>query len=159
MTPTEANRLRERVLSRYEAFQDRFGFGPCGAVAQVLRERGVGPIAMVWCAEPGTDPDDIYTGFTHYVNLGRKGKIIDASNPFTGCAYKIEEALEPEEWPDLVDEEAVQFWRECLLREERRQRHEEGNRNRPRQYQAPERRRPRIPRGAGRAHPHLVRGQ
>lgn len=34
MTRTEATRLRQKVLARYAAFQDRFGFGPCGAVAK-----------------------------------------------------------------------------------------------------------------------------
>lgn len=110
--------IRRQVNDHVAQYQEATGVGPCMAVSYVLRERGYGPIAVAYCAPPGTEVGDFCRGFPHYVNIQPGGTIFDGSNPFEGCRYWDIEALGDDEWPDLISEIDVQWWRARLPDEE-----------------------------------------
>lgn len=120
MTPAtgpDLTNLHPAVAQHYEDFSDREGFGPCGAVAAVLRERGLGQVMMT-----AVDLHDGNFPFTHYVIQTEQGEIIDWTNPFRGSTYcslggsdeAVFEALPDDELPDLVGETVLAYWRERL---------------------------------------------
>jgi hypothetical protein len=109
--------LHPAVAPHYADFEDREGYGPCGAVAVVLRERGMGQVMMTT-----VDLHDGSFPFSHYVIQTDQGEILDWTNPFSGSTYSAEVPDEPiflalpdDELPDLVDEIALDFWRKRLL--------------------------------------------
>ncbi|OGS01166.1 MAG: hypothetical protein A2V88_08780 [Elusimicrobia bacterium RBG_16_66_12] len=106
MTKTEQT-MKAQVMAHYEEWQEEKGFGPCGAVAALLRERGYGRIA--------TCDVDLHDGFPfpHFVIMTDSGRIVDVTNPFEGTYVNIE-LLDDNEMPDLVQDEDVAYWRERL---------------------------------------------
>ena len=98
MTPT----MESHCIDHQEAF----GFGPCGSYAALLRQRGIGQIAVCDYRLPGEA-----FGFAHFVVIDADGNIIDHTNPFIGEGeYADLEILPDEEMPDLVTEEEIAFW-------------------------------------------------
>ena len=116
-TDFDPTNLHPAVAQHYEDFSDREGFGPCGAVAAVLRERGLGQVMLT-----AVDLHDGNFPFGHFVIQTESGEIIDWTNPFRGSTYcnldgsdeAVFEALADDELPDLVDEAALAYWRERL---------------------------------------------
>jgi hypothetical protein len=114
--PDQTN-LHPAVALHYEDFTEREGYGPCGAVAAVLRERGMGQVMLT-----AVDPHDGSSPFLHFVIQTDQGEIIDWTNPFSGSTYgdpdmpdePVFVALEDDELPDLVDDVALDYWRERL---------------------------------------------
>ena len=99
----------------YQEFQDKFGFGPCGPIAYILRERGHGDIYFGYFGPP----EDLIKSFPHVWIENKRGQIIDLANSDRkrkGLSYWDKEKLGKHEMPDLVDIEMINFWREkfCL---------------------------------------------
>lgn len=88
----------------YEDFENKFGFGPCGAYAALKREQGWGQVAV--CVAKCGD-----TEFPHYVIIDGDGDIIDLANPLgEPLAYGEIEILPADEMPELChDGEAVNW--------------------------------------------------
>lgn len=110
--------LHPAVAPHYEDFEACEGYGACGAVAVVLRERGMGQVAVT-----AVDLHDGSYPFPHFVILTDQGEVLDWTNPFSGSTYSnpsdmpdepIFVVLADDELPDLVDEYALDFWRERL---------------------------------------------
>ena len=111
------------VELHYAEYEDTRGFGPCGAVAAMMRRRGMGQIAITT-----VQTDDGYT-FCHYVIIDGAGTVIDWTNPFPAGRYLAEEfawgfggsagdnpfvILPDDEMPDVVDEADINFWEERI---------------------------------------------
>lgn len=92
----------------YSEFEDKFGFGPCGAYAAVRREDGWGDVA-VCMAQAGQ------AEFSHYVIVQDRA-IIDMANPLgEDLIYSEVEILDADEMPELCwDGEAVGWLKERL---------------------------------------------
>jgi len=108
MTKTERT-LRNQVMSHIEDWEEEKGFGPCGAVAALLREQGYGQVAACeYDLHDGAYP------FPHFVIVTDTGRIVDISNPFSGGSYVNLEILPDDEMPDLVEDGDIAYWRERL---------------------------------------------
>lgn len=106
---TKIATMKQQVMAHFGEWEEERGFGPCGAVAALLRERGYGRVAFCeYDLHDGTYP------FSHFVIVTDKGHIIDITNPFTGGTHVNVEILPDDEMPDLVEDEDVQYWRERL---------------------------------------------
>lgn len=92
----------------YEQFEDKFGFGPCGAYAVLRREQGWGDVAACIAREGKTE-------FSHYIVV-QDGVIIDMANPLGApLSYGEVEILDADEMPELCwDGEAVEWLRARL---------------------------------------------
>lgn len=105
-------RIQEAMMDKYEEFQNRFGIGPCGNIAAVLRKEGLGQIAVCdLLPEKATNEEQ---AFPHYIIEAQDGKIIDITNPLEGRYLNVK-VLGPDETPDLVDKEALGWLRKNVL--------------------------------------------
>ena len=98
-----ASTISDKLADAYEDFENKFGFGPCGAYATLKREQGWGQVA-VCTAKAGK------TEFTHYIIVD-DGAIIDLANPLDEeLAYGNIEILDSDEMPELNhDREAIEW--------------------------------------------------
>jgi len=107
--------LREVVRKHADEYQGRFGIGPCGALAMLLKEYGWGPICY---AETSDTPAQPHSWFGHYLNRASNGLLIDISGcyifgPGRQADYRdIEEVDGPDD--DLWTKKDLDFWRERL---------------------------------------------
>ena len=108
--------LSDQLEKVYQDYQDTFGFGPCGALAALQRERGWGDVAVCTAtAQDGTE-------FAHYIIIDADGDIIDLANPVTFWGQQIDEELSyteieilpAGEMPDMVDADVVTWMRERI---------------------------------------------
>jgi len=96
----------------YAEWEDRFGFGPCGALAVLLREAGYGHVAVCQARGKGQ------MSFTHYVNVTDDGWITDLANPLDEpLTYEGVEVLNDDEMPELVGSEELAWLRERITLE------------------------------------------
>lgn len=79
-----------------EAFGSETGLGPCGAVAMAVRDLTGMPVVEVWVG-------DIATGYGHFANVTKAGKILDLTPLEAGVKRKYEflEMLSKGENPEL----------------------------------------------------------
>src|SRR3990167_3877491 len=80
----------------YNAWENKFGYGPCGAYAALRREQGWGDVALTIArTQDGVE-------FPHYV-IVQNGAIIDMANPLgETLEYTQLEVLDADEMPEIV---------------------------------------------------------
>ncbi|MCK9597579.1 MAG: hypothetical protein M0R06_00985 [Sphaerochaeta sp.] len=102
------SRLSKSLSKEVDGFAKRFGIGPCGAYAALLRERGKGDI-VVCLAHPA----DGSAPFTHYAIWKDGIGLIDRANQ-TGrrLEYTDMEILPPYELPELIGPEEIGWLRQ-----------------------------------------------
>ena len=90
----------------YGEWEREFGFGPCGALAVLLREAGYGRVAVCQARQ------DTRPAFTHYINLTDDGWITDLCNPLDEeLTYTEVDVLNDDEMPELVGPVEVDWLR------------------------------------------------
>lgn len=101
--------MRRGELERLQLdYQERFGVGPCGAVAAALRAAGAGTVQGGQFGPRG----DYSTSFPHFWIRRPDGRVLDLVNPELGKpgqAHWDAEDLRPDEWPDLTGAAEVEF--------------------------------------------------
>jgi len=101
--------ISEKLERVYEEFEETYGYGPCGAYAAILREDGVGQVAVCIAKAEG-----MTYGFTHYVIVD--GGIIDLANPLgEELEYSQVQVLDNDEMPELVTQADIDCLREMML--------------------------------------------
>lgn len=105
------DKLRAKVMEHYDEWQDDQGYGPCGEVACVLRERGLGRIALVMVKQ--STPSGLYDT-PHYVILEDDGQIIDVSLPWDADDWTVEDILDADEYPELATADTIEWWRQRI---------------------------------------------
>ena len=113
MLNVHQDEIKQTVATHRVEFENRFGIGPCGAIAVILRERGFGHIIY---AEANDDPTNECGWFGHYL-IRSLGKLVDLTNPFAcPLAYRDVQRLRGDELPELMTTKCaeINFWRERL---------------------------------------------
>ncbi|KKK74942.1 hypothetical protein LCGC14_2878720 [marine sediment metagenome] len=113
MLNVHQDEIKRTVATHRVEFENRFGIGPCGAVAVVLRERGLGHVVY---AEASGDPTNAAGWFGHYL-IRSFGKLVALTNPFNRpLVYRDVQRLDSDELPELMTAgcDEVNFWRERL---------------------------------------------
>ena len=110
---TEA-RIRAAILANYGTYEDRFGVGPCGAVAWLLEGMGFGQLTSCLCYATDT-PRTEFNGIPHYLNTRSDGSLFDASLPFAADYEEVELETELPSGPArLWGKDDHDFWRPIL---------------------------------------------
>lgn len=103
-----ASGIDHKLEEIYEEWQEKWGFGPCGAYAALRRKQGWGDIAI--CNAKIADG----TEFPHYV-IVQDGAIIDLANPLgETLTYEGIEILDDDEMPEVTDSETID-WLEARM--------------------------------------------
>lgn len=105
--------LSDSMAIYYDDFAETFGIGPCGAYCALKREQGWGQIAVALATVPGNSHPFIPSyPFPHFVIM-QDGVIIDLTNPHGETLIYTEiELLDPDEMPDLVNQDMIDWLKE-----------------------------------------------